>query len=128
MLATLMKGDEVVETGEDTANCPLFGNAWIDDINLLEILVVEMDHGLSLSTFCHLVVRTCTCDCEREEGLVKLIVRSNNVEVASQQNPSLTHCRSNGDVLGSLARPRNDNLVTLALDRTLSLEGKRVNV
>ena len=81
---SLMKGDEVVETGEDTANCPLFGNAWIGDINLLEILVVEMDHGLSLSTFRHLVVGACAGDCKREESLVELVVRTDDIEISAK--------------------------------------------
>ena len=123
-----MKGDEVVETREDIADCLLFGDAWIGDVDLLEVLVVEMDHGLSLGAFCHLVVRACTRDREREESLVKLIVRPNNVEVAAQQNTRLTHRRSDGDVLGRLARPGNDDLVALALDGALSFEGKRVNI
>ena len=89
---------------------------------------MEMDHGLSLGAFCHLIVRACARDREREESLVKLIVRPNNVEVAAQQNPSLTHRRSDGDVLGRLARPGNDNLVAQALDGALSLKGKRVNI
>ena len=87
-----MKGDEVVETGKNAADRPLLGNARVSNINFLEVVVMKMYDGLSLSTFCHLVMGACASDCKREKSLVELGVWTDDVEIPSKQNPRLKYC------------------------------------